>query len=314
MIFKIIAITVGTAALLFAGLVTVTYFIVFYSPKKGQNDDLNLPSEIDYSKYGDLPLNMVKQAAGEPYEEVFITSRDGLRLRGRLYVRHGSDAPVAVGFHGYRGTPSRDFSGGLYSFIDMGCNVILPEQRACCGSEGHSITFGIKERFDCIDWVKYAAERFGGDTRILLFGISMGASTVLMASGDPDLPDNVKLIAADCPYNRPEDIIKSVIRSMGLPPGVAYIPVYLAARLLARFDPGDISAEESLKKATVPVVVIHGEADRYVPCEMSECFPEANPLCHRCTFPNAQHGVSFLEDKDRYEKIIAYAAERAGLT
>ncbi|MCR5694814.1 MAG: alpha/beta hydrolase [Clostridia bacterium] len=301
------------AAAVFAAFTAVSYFMVFYSPKKGQNDDANLPKEIDYTRYGTSAYDMVRAASSETYEELFITSRDGLKLRGRLYKRHGDHAPVAVGFHGYRGTPSRDFSGGLFSFLNMGCNVILAEQRGCGLSEGHTITFGIKERFDCVDWVKYAAELFPG-SKIALFGISMGASTVLMASGDPELPENVKLICADCPFNRPGDIIKSVTRSMKLPAELAYIPIYAGARIFGRFDPSETSAEENVKKAKVPVVVIHGLADTFVPCEMSECLAEANPLCRRYTFPDAQHGVSFLEDRERYERIIADAARECGIT
>ncbi len=62
-----------------------------------------------------------------------------------------------------------------------GHNVLMIEERAHLESEGHTITFGIKERYDALDWIRYALQRFGEDTRIILVGISMGAATVLMA-------------------------------------------------------------------------------------------------------------------------------------
>ncbi|MBO4364325.1 MAG: hypothetical protein J5912_08100 [Clostridia bacterium] len=299
-----VAITAGTAAVLFAALSAVMYFIVFFSPKKGQNVDLSIPDGANYKRYGDVPKNMIIEAASVPFESVETTSRDGTRLTGRLYVNHPQDAPLAICFHGYRGTPCRDFSGGLKSLIEAGNNVLLVNQRAHGTGGGHTITFGIKERLDCVDWVKYCTGRFGPDVKIVLFGISMGATTVLMACAE-DLPDSVRWVVADCPFNAPKDIIKSVAAGMGLPAAALYVPIYCGARVFGRFDPDEVTAADGVRKSRVPVTVIHGEADSYVPCRMSEPFPELNPLCERFVFPHAEHGVSFLEDKERYERIVA---------
>ena len=92
-----------------------------------------------------------------------------------------------------------------------GYNVLLAEQRAHFRSGGHTITYGIRERRDVLSWVTYANSRFGTDRPIYLFGISMGAATVVMAA-DLDLPDNVRLICADCPYSSPKDIICHVAK------------------------------------------------------------------------------------------------------
>lgn len=149
---------------------------------------------------------MIRDTLSIPYEDVFITSFDGLRLHAKFYAASERKAPVQIMFHGYKSSAERDFCGGLREGIDGGFNVLLVDQRAHGESEGKYLTFGVNERFDCLSWASYAAERFGNDVKIYLYGISMGAATVLMASALP-LPKSVSGIVADCGYTSPKDII-----------------------------------------------------------------------------------------------------------
>ena len=172
------------------------------------------------------------------------------------------------------------------------------------------MTFGVKERYDCLDWVDYAISRFGEDVRIILTGISMGASTVLMASG-MELPSNVKGIIADCPFTEPMDIILTVGRSMKLPEGFIRHFAKAAARIFGGFDISGASALKAVKDTKVPVLLIHGEADDFVPCEMSRRIHEANPsMTELHTFPGAGHGVSFMVDEKRYEELVVSFSKR----
>ena len=111
-------------------------------------------------------------------------------------------------------------------------------------------------------------EHFGPDVKLILCGISMGASTVLMAAGQP-LPEIVIGVLADCGYNSARDIIKKVIRRMHLPADLCYPFVKLGARLFGHFDLEALSPETALRSCTLPVIFFHGEADDFVPCEMS---------------------------------------------
>ena len=178
------------------------------------------------------------------------------------------------------------------------------EQRAHCSSEGKTISFGVNERQDCLDWTRYAVNRFGPETRILLMGISMGAASVLMASALP-LPENVRGIIADCPYTSPKAIICEVARQRGLPGRVMWPFVELSARLYGRFSPSSADAVEAVKHASVPILLIHGEADSFVPCDMGRQIAAANPsLIEFHTFPGAEHGISYLTDTPRYTEIV----------
>ena len=155
-----------------------------------------------------------------PYEDVSITSHDGLKLTGRYY--HVSDgAPLEIQCHGYKGNPFVDFAGAWSIAKAAGRNVLLINQRCHGGSEGKTITFGILERRDVMGWIDYASNRFG-NVPILLSGVSMGAATVLMASA-LDLPPNVKGIVADCPYSSPECIIHERLGSKYSMPHLRHI-------------------------------------------------------------------------------------------
>lgn len=168
-----------------------------------------------YEARKDEMLRLIGSAVKVPCEEVFTQSADGLQLHGRYYET-APGAPVQILVHGYNGNPLRDFSGGLLFTLRFGYNVILIDQRAHGQSEGRCLTFGVRVREDCLAWIRYANARFGGETPIVLTGISMGAATVLMAS-ELELPDNVVGIIADCGYSSPREIIRTVIREMRLP-------------------------------------------------------------------------------------------------
>ena len=295
--------TLLTAGALTGATACGIYLYAFFSPHSGQNDDHRILIKLKSQEQYDNTIQMIDRLNARPYEHVSIRSFDGLRLSGRYY--HVDDkAPLAILCHGYRGTPSRDFCGGADICFQLGMNVLLIEERAHCTSEGHTITFGIKERRDVLSWAEYAVERFGRDVKILLAGISMGGGTVLMASELP-LPENVRGILADCPFTSPADIVTEVGRSNGLPMQIAYPLACLAAIVFGGFSLTAADAAESVKAAKIPILLIHGEADELVPCVMSRKIAAANPAqIEFHTIPDAGHGLSYVEDTERYTQLV----------
>ena len=298
----ILAITAGMAA-----LILLAAFLAarrtFYSKPEKRGKPSEMPSGAQYSHLRDQVREMVKNLQAIPFEWVEITSGDGLKLRARYYhMRDG--APVGICVHGYRANAIRDFCGGVGFCRDEGMNVLLIDQRGQGESEGCWMTFGMRERYDLKRWTEYIISRCGKDTPIMYYGISMGGATVLMSAG-LDLPGNVRGILADCPFSSPKDIIKKVCRDMRLPAGAVYPLIRLGARLFAGFDPNETTAAESLKGSKIPVAIIHGEDDRFVPCEMGREIAQAHPQTVRFyAFPDAGHGISYMQDKERYRAII----------
>lgn len=290
------------------------YSVAFQSPHKNQNDLYHLPGGFYPGTDKDTFDGWVRSMDEVPYEKVSITSRDGLKLAGRYY--HVADnAPVALCLHGYRSHPVRDFCGGGKMLPRLGFNVLMVYHRAHVESEGKSITFGIKERYDCIDWVKYINSRFGDKTNVVIYGISMGAATAILAAGENNLPENVSCVVADCPYSSPKAIIRKVAgEDMGYPVGLAYPFVCLSASMFGGFSIGNVSCVEAAKNSRVPILLIHGEADDFVPTAMGVEIAKDNPLVELHTFPDATHGICYITDKERYISVLKnFLNKNAGL-
>ncbi len=284
------------------------YRIAFFSPSQNRE---KIPSAegTQYEPYREEIARIFKQIYDRPCEYVTIQSHDGLTLSGRYY-HVADDAPLDIGFHGYRSSAFTDFAGGSELSFHLGHNLLLIDERAHGKSQGRTITFGILERLDVLSWVEYALARFGRDTKILLYGVSMGAATVLMSSG-LNLPDNVKGIIADCPYSRPLDIILEVGKTNPLPQWLIKPFVIIGAKIYGGFDIREMDVQQAVKDARVPILIIHGESDGFVPCTMSEPAYEANPrLVTRVTFPGADHALSYLTDTKRYWTIVTEFMEQ----
>lgn len=290
--------------ILFALLVLyVMFYIIFRRNGSTNKDDRLTIKGEQYETYAEVIRRAVDRVLPVPYEEVSITSRDGLKLYGRYY-HHKDGAPLGIFFHGYRSGPILDGNGGYLICERRGYNVLIVTQRAHGKSEGNVMTFGIKERLDCLDWIAYANERFGGKTPIILMGMSMGAATVLMAAGE-ELPENVKGVIADSPFTAPSDIIRTVMKDYKLPVKLMYPLARLSAKVYGRFDLEETSAREAVKKSKVPILFIHGEDDRFVPCHMGkECYEGCDSDKRILTVEGAGHGLSHCVDAKRYEACV----------
>lgn len=294
-------------AAVFLGGSYYAYRVAFYNSYTGREGKPSV-SGAQYDAYRVRMREIYQKLSDRPCEFVTIQSQDGLTLSGRYYhVKDG--APLDICFHGYRSSPLTDFSGGSELSFDMGHNVLLVDQRAHGRSEGRTITFGIKERWDLMCWVDYALERFGADTRILLYGVSMGGATVLMAS-ELALPENVKGIIADCPYSSPMDVILYVGQSNPIPNWLIRPFVILGAKIFGGFDVNEATAASAVKNTRVPILIIHGDGDSYVPCDMSDLAVHNPNMVTRYTFPGAEHGISYLADTPRYQKLVTEFMEK----
>lgn len=279
----------------------ICFRIAFYVPPRGSEIDeaIDLPQGEVYEKYHDVMREWTLQTRALPHENLSTVSFDGLTLTGKYY-EYAPSAPIELMFHGYRGTAERDLSGGVQRCFKLGRSALIVDQRCSGRSGGNTITFGVNEHRDCLAWVERMRRRFGPEVKIILTGISMGASTVLMAAGKP-LPENVIGVLADCGYSSAREIIKKVIRQMGLPAELAYPFVKLGARLYGHFNLEETSPAEALKSCTVPVIFFHGENDDYVPCEMSRINYEACAARKRLvTVPGAGHGLSYPVAPETY--------------
>lgn len=290
-------------AVLITATLAISYWIfkiAFRHIPDPEQDQYRLPNNEQYAIHKDRMISLISELDAIPYEPVTVTSHDGLKLFGRYY--HFEDgAPVHIELHGYKSLALRDFCGGNAIIRSLKHNTLLIDQRAHGMSEGKTIAYGIKERQDCLTWIEYIISRFGSDTKIFLSGVSMGAATVLMATSLP-LPKNVVGVIADCPYSSPKEIILKVGRDLRLPSKLMIPFLHIAARLFGHFKITETDSIESVKVSKVPILLIHGEDDNFVPYEMSLRIAKA--CASELTFvsvPGAGHALSYMIDSKKYE-------------
>lgn len=292
----------------------VCFFMTFYSGKRRVLGDgeYDIPKGEPYQKIKDNIIAWAEQYRSLPHRDFEIKSYDGLTLRAR-YFEFAKDAPIEILFHGYRGTGERDLSAGIERCFALGRSALIVNQRGAGTSEGRVITFGIKERRDCLSWIDFVIKEFGENVKIILTGISMGATTVLL-NADEELPQNVVCIFGDCGFSCAKDIIKKVIKDMHLPPNLLYPFVKLGARLFGGFRLEEKTAVEALKNARLPVILIHGDNDDFVPCEMSRIMYEACSSEHKRIhiIKGAGHGICYPTSKDEYINALKEFAISAG--
>lgn len=283
----------------------VCFMLVFFSPtrKPAELEKINIPKGEIYEPHRATMENWIRETREAPHEDVVIESYDGLKLRGRYY-EHTPGAPIELMIHGYRGNSERDMCGGMQRCFALRKNALIVDQRASGRSQGHVITFGIRESRDCLSWVHYIIDRFGPDVKIVLTGISMGAATVLTAAG-MTLPKNVIGVLADCGYTSAKEIIETVCRQIHMPPKLIYPFIKLGAKIFGDFDLEELSPVESMKKCKIPVIFYHGEDDAFVPCSMSRENYEACAAPKRLvTVPGAGHGLSCIIDNKGYIQAL----------
>ncbi len=290
-----------------AGWLAIGYFGFGKAMKRGYEVDMYDRASLagtPWDLYYDEIHEGLSWIAGHEQEEVWIRSEDGLNLCGRLIVNPDANGTVLM-FHGYHTHPEIDFSAAAHIYYGTGHNILLIDQRAAGKSEGKYIGFGVLERKDCKRWVEYVTKRFGADHRILLGGLSMGASTVLMACAE-DLPQNVCGIVADSAFSSPKDIVLNQIRhSYHIKGNTIAAAIGFWCRLLAGYRLDEMSTWDAIKDSDIPVLFAHGTADSRVPVEMTM---KAADLCPAAKLmmitEGAEHGTGFLVDRERYERAL----------
>lgn len=242
---------------------------------------------------------------GLPSERLELTARDGTRLVGHWFPA-AEPKRVILAFHGWRSSWARDFGPIAPFWAESGCSVLYAEQRGHGESGDDRIGFGFLERYDVQDWLA-ELERLGliGDRPVYLAGISLGATTVMLAAGLP-LPDCVHGVLADCGFTSAADIWKRVWeRRQPLPFALWRRDVDRLTEARLGCLPDADSTPEALARTDKPVLLVHGLADDFVPPEMTERAYAACAAPKRLLLvPRAKHGMSYVVDPEGYQAAL----------
>ncbi|MBQ3565551.1 MAG: alpha/beta hydrolase, partial [Oscillospiraceae bacterium] len=240
-------------------------------------------------------------------DHVTIKSRDNLTLHADYVKADGDSDTIVIASHGYTGCGLKDCASISTYFLKNGTDCLIVDNRAHGKSEGQYVGFGILDRYDLLEWIKYVNKRFDGKKKIILYGVSMGGATVLMTTGLKEIPDNVKAVVADCAFTSPYDVFAHVLKKDY---HMAEFPVMNINNVMCRKNAGygfkDYSTLTAVKETNIPILFIHGEKDDFVPTWMSEKnYEVCNSPKELLIVPNAAHAASYYENTQQYEEKVS---------
>ena len=292
--------------LLAALMLAANYMVSFAIGRTTGTTDIAPPSQVSASDSQTISgnwerLSNATRAWGNTVKRqtVTLSSGDGLTLSGEYALNPEPSHLWLIAVHGYRGNHSHMFT--IASFYGQrGYNVLLPDLRGCGASEGDYIGMGWPDRLDMLKWIDWIL-RQDADAQIVLHGISMGGATVLMTSGET-LPPQVRAIVEDCGYTSVWDIFKDEMAYLFHLPAFPILPTAsLFSSLRAGYSFSEASSLEQVKKASVPILFIHGKKDNFVHTDMVYTLFDACP-CEKelLVVKGAGHGSSYTMDPELY--------------
>ena len=295
-------VSVGLAALLWAA----SSFMLNYSLSPlNRGKDLTGSWKYMFKNYPELQAWKDSLEQANVLKDTFVYSPDNIRLHAYYVAAPTPTAKTAVIVHGYTDNAIRMMMIGYLYTRNLGYNILLPDLRYSGLSEGEAFQMGWLDRKDVMQWMEVANQIYGDSTRMVVHGISMGAATTMMVSGEAQ-PDYVKCFVEDCGYTSVWDQFgKELKEQFGLPE----FPLMYTANWLCDWTYGwsfsEASALEQVKKCSLPMLFIHGEKDDYVPTwmvyDLYATKPEPKEIW---TVPNADHATSYKLNKETYTEKV----------
>ncbi len=278
-----------------------SYVVNYALSPASSSDERNVESAVSYTFDTEEEENVIGAAYATETSRVSITSTDGLSLNGYTTREEGSHL-WAIVIHGYKRSAQNMMNYGA-RYAEAGYNVLLPDNRAHGGSEGKYIGMGWLDKDDIELWLEWIVSQ-DPEAQIVLHGVSMGAATVMMVSGDN--PDHVIGYVEDCGYTTVWDIFASELdKRFSLPEFPIMNIANVVANIKAEYDWKEASATDQVAKCKKPMLFIHGEDDDFVPVEMGyEVYNAA--ICEKEFYlvEGAGHAQSKLKDPDTYWDMV----------
>lgn len=300
----------GLLGLLAVAVVALTggsFYMLGYSLTPKDNKGKDIPGSYEYmhSKYPFITPWLDSLQTTGALRDTFIINRKGRQLHAMFASAAKPTDKTAVIVHGYTDNAIRMLMIGYLYNNDLNYNILLPDLQDNGLSEGPAIQMGWKDRIDVLNWMNIANDIFGKRTQMVVHGISMGAATTMMVSGEAQQPF-VKCFVEDCGYTSVWDEFSFQLKDMfGLPE----FPLMYTTSWLCNAKYGwnfqEASSLEQVKKCSLPMFFIHGDADTYVPTRMVYPLYEAKSEPKELWIvPGATHAMSYKDYPQEYTERV----------
>lgn len=303
----------GLLIVVVATLIGGSYYMLGYSLAPQDNKGKDIPGSYEYmhDEYPFITPWLDSLQVTGALRDTSIISPEGVRLHAIYATAATPTDKTAVIVHGYTDNAVRMLMIGYLYNNDLGYNILLPDLRDNGESEGAAIQMGWKDRLDVLRWMNIANDIFGKNTQMVVHGISMGAATTMMVSGEPQ-QSFVKCFVEDCGYTSVWDEFSFQLKAMfGLPE----FPLMYTTSWLCRAKYGwnfrEASSVEQVKKCNLPMLFIHGDADTYVPTRMVYPLYEAKSEPKELWIvPGATHAMSYRDHPQKYTERVRKFVEK----
>lgn len=304
---KLFIAALGFIALLICIIISGSFYLLDFAltpDAKIREKDLKTDSFM-IANYPFLKPWMDSIEQHKALKDTFILNKEGVRLHALYLYAPGKTDKTAVVVHGHTDNARRMLMIGYLYNHDMGYNVLLPDLQHQGLSAGDAIQMGWKDRLDVLQWMDTANHLFGGNTRMVVHGISMGAATTMMVAGEKQ-KQFVKCFVEDCGYTSVEDEFSYELKEMfGLPD----FPLLPTASFLCQLKYGwnfrEASALSQVKKCHLPMLFIHGGSDTYVPTRMVYPLYRAKPGIKELWIPRGvEHAESYKDCRKEYTERV----------
>lgn len=258
-----------------------------------------------FETYPETKLWIDSLRQNEALKDTFIYNENETKLHAYYVSASQPTSKTAVIVHGYTDNAIRMMMIGYMYHQKLGYNILLPDLQYSGLSEGDAFQMGWLDRLDVMQWMEIANEIYGGNTQMVIHGISMGGATTMMVSGEPQ-PAYVKCFIDDCGYTSVWD---QFAKEMSLMFEVPKFPLMHASSWLCGLTKGwtfqEASSLKQVAKCKLPIFFIHGEKDDYVPTWMGYKLYESKPAPKELWIvPNADHARSYLLNRVEYTERV----------
>ena len=290
----------GIIALLFVVSVGASFYFFHVAQIREEKSFIN-----NNGRSKGTPIYAYEQSFDQLTKETLWMTNQGLKQDAWYVPAETATNKTVIVVHGFT-NDKEDMKPYAWMFHELGYNVLMPDNMSHGDSEGQIIGYGWNDRLNVIKWAEMLVEQ-NSDSEITLFGVSMGAATVMMASGEESLPDQVVNIIEDCGYSSVWDELKYQAKEMIESPSgshsfMKYLPFQ---KFVQAFSYGQASSVNQLKNNTRPVLFIHGSDDTFVPTSMVyKNYQATQGEKELYIVKGAGHAKSFETDPQAYIETI----------
>lgn len=309
---KIIIWLVGIIAIISVALVGSGMYFFHVAEVRAPKTFINNKNTKKYAAAFSKQV-VYEKAFTKQHKEVWHqTTPGGLKLDAWYVANPHKTNKTVVIAHGFAGDKTKMTMYGQM-FLNLGYNVLLPDDRAAGKSEGNLIGFGWTDRKDYVRWINQIVQK-NPQVEIAMFGVSMGGATTMMTAGEK-LPSNVKVFIEDCGYDTVKNEIDYQAQSMYHMPTLLRIPLVNVvsgiSKIRAGYTYGEASSIAQLHKNHLPMMFIHGGADKFVPTAMVYKNYEATQGPKELwVVPGVGHSMAFAKDPVKYASKVQSFLDR----